>query len=356
MSVKTESLRQRRSLFFPLLLIAVGVVFLLDNLGALQGDAWSYLASLWPVILIVIGLDSIYRGEGIVGAAFMIGLGVVFLLANLGYLDLNIWQLALRLWPLLLVAIGFDILIGRRSWLASLAGLVVILALLAGALWLFGVRVDNAQPVPGETIRQALGNAGRGRVALELGAGTLQVDVLSEPGDLVAGSVSSQSGQQPKSSLAQEGDLAVYSLRSRGVAFYNPGRRGAGWDWDLGLTRQVPVELQVNLGAGEAEFDLWALQADDLNIDLGVGQATLTLPAEGHYTARLNGAIGSLNVLVPSGLGVRVDGNTALASLQVPPGYQKDGDVYLSPDYATAENRVDLSVGMAIGSIQIQER
>ena len=124
--------RRRSSLFGPLLLIALGIVFLLSNLRVLQGDIWETILRLWPVILIVVGLDSIYKREGLVGAIFIIGLGVVFLLANFGLLAVDVWTLLLSLWPVLLVAIGIDLVIGRRSLWASLAGLVVLLAILAG--------------------------------------------------------------------------------------------------------------------------------------------------------------------------------------------------------------------------------
>ena len=46
------------------------------------------------------------RHGGLVGPAILIGLGVVFLLNNLGMLDWGIWNILLRLWPLLLIAIG----------------------------------------------------------------------------------------------------------------------------------------------------------------------------------------------------------------------------------------------------------
>lgn len=49
-------MRRIGPVFWPLLLIAVGVIFLLSNLGLLSFDPWQ-LWRLWPVILVVIGLD-----------------------------------------------------------------------------------------------------------------------------------------------------------------------------------------------------------------------------------------------------------------------------------------------------------
>jgi len=47
-------------LFWPLALITLGVLFLLDNLGFLPGNAWGYL---WPLLLIFFGL-SLLMGRG----------------------------------------------------------------------------------------------------------------------------------------------------------------------------------------------------------------------------------------------------------------------------------------------------
>jgi len=54
-----------------------------------------------------------WRGS-LVGPIILIGLGIVFLLNNLGLLSWSVWEVILRLWPILLIAIGLDILLGRR--------------------------------------------------------------------------------------------------------------------------------------------------------------------------------------------------------------------------------------------------
>lgn len=45
-------------MFFSLILIVTGIVFLLKNLGYISGTAWSII---WPVILIVIGLGILLK-------------------------------------------------------------------------------------------------------------------------------------------------------------------------------------------------------------------------------------------------------------------------------------------------------
>ena len=45
-------------MIFGLILLIIGVVFLLQNLGYISGAAWSII---WPAILIVLGLALVFK-------------------------------------------------------------------------------------------------------------------------------------------------------------------------------------------------------------------------------------------------------------------------------------------------------
>lgn len=347
-----EPRRFRGSVFGPIILITIGVIFLLNNLGVLEGDVWSMVLLFWPVILIAIGLDSILRREGLVGAVFLIGLGTVFLLSNFGYLNVNVWQMVLSLWPILLIAIGFDLVIGRRSIWASLVGLVLVLGILAGSLWLFGVRVERGQALSGDQINQPLGQASSARITISPGAGTLELNALQDSDALISGTVAVGRGQTPLVDYSSENGVSVYSLRNNASSFFFPGDNP--WMWELGLTTQVPIDLKVDLGAGNAQVDLSQLDISQLAVDLGVGRVVVQLPEEGNFSARIDGAIGQIVVEVPSGQALRVRADTGIANISVPNNFQKQDGVYTSPNYAGAENQIDLAVDQAIGNITIQ--
>jgi hypothetical protein len=91
-----------------LCVVAVGVLFLLRNVGILYfDDIWQY----WPVILIVIGISKIantHSASQVTSGLILGGIGTVFLLKNLGYIYGNIWE---YLWPGILIAVGLSILV-----------------------------------------------------------------------------------------------------------------------------------------------------------------------------------------------------------------------------------------------------
>jgi len=91
-----------------LAVIAVGVLFLLRNVGIVYfDDIWQY----WPVILIMFGLSKLvnpYSASNVVSGLILGGIGAVFLLRNLGYIYGDVWS---YLWPGILIAVGLSILV-----------------------------------------------------------------------------------------------------------------------------------------------------------------------------------------------------------------------------------------------------
>ena len=83
-------------------------------------------------------------GRSLFGPIVLIGLGVYFLLRNMGIVsDLN-WGVAFQLWPLLLIFLGINIIVQqvRRPLGTILSGLVGLTAVaLFGAVLLFGVEL-----------------------------------------------------------------------------------------------------------------------------------------------------------------------------------------------------------------------
>jgi len=99
------------SLFPGLVLLAIGAVFLLDNLNVLYLREW---VRYWPVILIAVGLaklvDSSFAGGRVAGVVLLI-VGGLFLAHNLGFLMINMHDF----WPLILIGIGLLLLWQRTQ-------------------------------------------------------------------------------------------------------------------------------------------------------------------------------------------------------------------------------------------------
>jgi hypothetical protein len=301
-------------------------------------------------------MDEQKRRVSLTGPVILIGLGIILLLNNLGVLKWSVWEVILRLWPVLLIAWGLEILIGRRSVWSSLLALVLIVVVLAGTLWLFGAGIGIGQASAAEEVRQALDGATLlgAEVVIAPAVGTLHIEALPESANLVEGVIRLGSGERATPEFAVEGETATFTLRSEGAFIPFVGGWGDERGWDLGLNPDVPLQLEVSLGVGQSDVDLTGLTVSDLEVSMGVGQITVILPSEGHFQAEIDGAIGQTIVVIPAGLAARIRVDTGLASSQLPDEYQRRDDVYTLPGYNSADNRVDLEVSQAIGNITIR--
>lgn len=88
----------------------------------------------------------------------LVFLGIVFLLQNLGILPWGVWGRLWQFWPVVLVAIGLNLLLRHRSpWLVIVLILVLLLACLGMAIWQYRF------PAPGNPAGSSLASWQGGR-------------------------------------------------------------------------------------------------------------------------------------------------------------------------------------------------
>lgn len=291
--------------------------------------------------------------RGLVGPLILVGLGAVLLLNNFGLLGWGVWETLLQLWPLLLIAFGLELMLGRRSALAGLLIPLALLGALAFALWWSGGWAGAGVGLETTTVRQPLPDAARAEITLAVGVGELRLTAMQEPEGLIAGSVRARPGSLADPTISLRDGVAVYTLRQRsGVSTAPWGRRGTE-RWDLRLSREIPLRLALDTGAGTTSADLSGLRISDLQVNSGVGTITITLP-DGDLRATINGGVGTTTVNIPAGAAARLTIRRGLGDVRTPAGYRRQGDVYESPGYADAARRIDLTINGGVGSIAVR--
>lgn len=347
--------RRRRSIFFPLLILALGVFLLLNNLGYIQGSTFDTLVRLWPLIFIVGGLDGLFTDGGYVGSIVGITAGVLILVWNFGYWNvtgLGGWEL-LRLWPIMLIAWGLDIVIGRRGFLSAVVGILLGVLLAGGGLWLALNPQLISVPAAEESISQRLEGASRASLNIELGVANVEIGAGAADGELLGGTLYLQKNEQITTEYARQGTGGVYTLKGGSGSFdWIPSPRHA---WALSLNHSIPLQVSMKTGAGKQKLNLSALQVEQLSVELGVGEIDLTLPAEGSLAGSVQGAVGMTIIRVPKTAAVRFEIDRAVNTLSYPAAYTLTENVLLSPAARSGSPSIDLSIKQPVGSILIQE-
>jgi hypothetical protein len=291
------------------------------------------------------------RRGGLVWPVVLVALGLVFLLNNLGVIDWDLWWTVLRIWPVLLIAAGIDVLLGYRSTLGAILALVLIVAVVAGAFWL--AASTEARPAAGgERISYALDGAEEADVELSISVAVLRLSALSESSLLVEGDVTVGAGELLDRRFAVSDGRAELELSGEQmtpIPIGLPGRRG----WDLRLNEDVDLDLDIAMGVGQADIDLSEMRVSTLAFDAGVGQATVTLAENASAQVGVSMGVGVLALHVPDSVEASIRFDTGLVARSVPPGFERRGDYYYTPGYDGSDYTVDVDVDMGVGLVTV---
>jgi hypothetical protein len=257
------------------------------------------------------------RNELFVGAALIV-MGILLLFGLV--LRLNVWTL---IWPLLLVGVG---------------------------LWIIWAATGRAGQVPAEPGTVPLEGAARARVVVHHGAGRLSIGAGAPADQLLTGTF----GGGLQASTRREGDLLDADLRVRQGWPWQWGPRGL--DWDMHLSAGIPLALVLETGAAEAHLDLTDLQVTELSLSTGVSSTEVTLPAHAGFTrVKAGTGVASVRFIVPQGVAVEFEFEGGLATANVDTNrFPRVGDVYRSPDYDTAANKVQIKAEAGVGSVDLR--
>jgi len=297
---------------------------------------------------------------------------MLLLLSNLGYLPWQSWSILWRLWPLLLVALGVDLLIGRRSLLGAIVSAFVILALLGGAAAVallsqnIPMMAEWAQLDEWRSDHVEFPRAGVERAEVS-------IDWASVPGHLTA------LGGSPnliEADVAYRGqlifdvdmrrnraDTADVRLDSR---FIGPWFGALGVVdrgdrlWDVGLSPHVALDLTLDVGSGPCELDLTDLEVTDLVLDAGSGPVDLVLPIGSTFDAEIDAGSGPMRIVLPPGVGARVELDSgsgpfdAGQRFRLVRGSRRGDGVWETEDFARARQAITMKVDQGSGPVTIR--
>lgn len=124
--------------------------------------------------------------------------------------------------------------------------------------------------------------------------------------------------------------------------------------WDLRLNDQVPVDLRVEFGAGEADMNLGTLTMRSADVMMGAGTLRLDLrgkPAN-DYSIHVSGGAGEATVYLPKDVGVSAKASGGLGEVSVH-GLHKSGESYVNDGWDRAGVRIRLDIRGGVGSIKL---
>lgn len=280
----------------------------------------------------------------------LIAIGITFLGNNMGWFEVNIsiWQL----WPLLIIYIGLSIL-SHRGWVAGIIVSVITLIVLAivGSLILLNtISEDSKKVTHSEYIsidREA--DAESALINIETGAGKLIIDGGNE-NKLLTGNHKSNYTKLDKESKVH-GDVQKVTLETNGNWQQFGGHIN---NLDLAINSFLPVELELDTGASNMDLDLSEVKAEKVYIDTGATRLDLIMgDMVRNSSVIIKAGASSIDITLPRAVGARVEIDAGVSSKNLKDFNKIDTNTYESDNYDTAENKVSFDFDVGLSSLDI---
>jgi hypothetical protein len=232
----------------------------------------------------------------------------------------------------------------------------VVIVLVAGAvaaLFLVSCGTQGIGDLQRESRSVDLDNSQSVRAELKMGAGELNLtggaDALVE-GDF-AYNVADWKPEVNYDVTGDAGELSVEQGSGEDVPVGGEVRN----EWDLRLNDDVPIDLSVEMGAGESDLDLDSLTLTGLDLQMGAGKTTVDLTGDydRDLSATIEGGVGEATVRLPSAVGVKVNAEGGLGTINAQ-GLQREGDAYVNDAYGDSDVTLDVDVRGGVGRINLE--
>ena len=157
-----------------------------------------------------------------------------------------------------------------------------------------------------------------------------------------------------QTSVTRSPGHAELALSTNGVSidfFGNPDRR-----WEVWLSPAPNISIDLDTGASDLTLDLTELNVSDLTVRGGATDIEILAPRNaGHVDIDIDVGAANVDLEVPEGVAARIDVDLGLSGLSVDESrFPKNGDVYVSRDFDTSENRIDLEIDAGASSVEIR--
>lgn len=311
-------------------LIVLGVLFLFGRYAP-----WGYFFRLWPLVIVIAGLFEIFtpRREPVIKRVFSgigsVVAGAILLCNSFGVIEWSVWLNVLSLWPLLIVALGIELL-GKGlklDWVRALSNVLLTLGLLY-AVFVMGPNWQGGfftfAPISGEavTFDQTAPHdpsATGGDVSVSVGAMRLAVGA----GDALA-TIKGNASEGSEPELAHsvvDGKAEVSVQDPSDTAFFLPlpDRR-----LNLSLDRALAWDgIVLKMGAADADVDLRELHFRSVYANVGASSLRLSIGSKAPTVGvEVSGGATAVTIRVPADAAVRVTASSGLSALSVPDSFE----------------------------------
>lgn len=267
--------------------------------------------------------------------------GSLFLLRQIGVVNLEVNALYGIIWPIGLILSGIMFIFGLRI-------IAIAILLVTGVLGGFYIVDDVLQEKDLRTSIQEIPNGNYDEVTLDLNYGAGELIIREGTGEvLLRNRVNTTFEEDPKVEISVENRKATIKLtRENPEAVADFAEKSK---WDIEINPAVESRLFLNYGASDVKIDLRKTRTTQLEIDTGASSTEITF---GKYDLTGDISIGAadLEMAFPKNTGIKVEIESGISSVAFP-DFKKDGNTY-TKDYNVYNDKIELTISAGAASIR----
>lgn len=313
--------------------------------------------------------------EKVIWGIILFGVGLILLLNNMDMIDFH-WRAVFRMWPLVIIIVGINLLLSR-SVLGKTISVLVTIACIAFLAYV-GISSENVRGWGfrgndrGVTYRS---DNDRGRIVKNIITheydGQVKTAKLNIRGGAVEYEIESPDDNQLFWSEI-ESVIGGHELNARQIndssinlSFMMKERLGKK-DWNFRNDRNEakirlhpdPIwTIEIGMGAGTADFDLRKYKISRLDMNCGAASVEIKLGSPvGHSEVKAEVGAASLEIELPESAACRIVTSSALSSRDFK-GFVKQGDgSYTTPGYTEEGDRYTFHLKGGVSSFTVRRK
>lgn len=296
----------------------------------------------------------------------LLGIGLFFLAINLGYLSHHVWWSLIRLWPVFIIAIGIEMIFrgGGLRFLAFLSPLIIAGAFIYAAAsdnhysdfnWYYSFDSDDYDYSR---------DSKRFEFEREDSLKSLQVNFDFTAGQIWVGPTSRSlfSGdfeywrESPSCKMERDASAAKIFIKSQENyhwRFWN--KKHSNNDARVFIGDYLPVDIRLKSAAASVDMDLADMIVDNVKIDAGASDVSLKLGCRSsNIKVKVDSGASKVNISVPYDMGIRLDIDAVISPTHFRGiSLKKVSGGYESDNYSTASCKADINLDSGVSSIEL---
>ena len=195
-------------------------------------------------------------------------------------------------------------------------------------------------------------------IGIVLGAGELTVRDGAPDGALAEATVFSKAPEwQPQITGSVNGTVKTLAIR-------DIGSKGKEWfavhspnSWEILVTDEVPVALDVEVGAGDSTLDLSGLDLSSLDVKNGAGDTEIDLSRYhgGPFRAVISNGVGDITLRVADQSNTRITVRTGVGDL-TQDGLVWHDEYFATHGYTPVKPANEIEISQGVGSVALEAR